>query len=124
VLHGIVLATGTASEASDEKYARMPQITVRYADGRELVFVPEARRRFFDEDDALKLAEVLEKASQIAEWSGVEERYARLERQGRGPRFPSSGTRSPGVCRKRRSSPSPPFATRKSSGICSRNVTP
>ena len=55
----------------------MPQITVRYADGQELAFVPEARRRFFDEDDALKLAEILEKASQIAEWSGDEERYAR-----------------------------------------------
>jgi hypothetical protein len=77
VLPGIVLATGTASEASDEKSARMPQIMVRYADGRELVFVPEARRRFFDEDDALKLAEILEKSSQIAEWSGVEERYTR-----------------------------------------------
>jgi hypothetical protein len=76
-LHGIVLTTGTTSEASDEKYARMPQIRVRYADGRELVFVPEARRQFFDEDDALKLAEILEKASQIAEWSGVEEKYAR-----------------------------------------------
>ncbi len=76
-MHGIVLATGTTGGASDEKYARMPQITVRYSDGRELVFVPEARRQFFDEDDALKLAEVLEKASQIAEWSGVEERYAR-----------------------------------------------
>jgi hypothetical protein len=81
VLHGIVLTTGTASEASDEKYARMPKITVRYSDRRALVFVPEARRRFFDEDDALKLAEILEKASQIAEWSGtgegVDERYAR-----------------------------------------------
>jgi hypothetical protein len=77
IMLGIVSATGTASEASDKKYARMPQITVRYADGQELAFVPEARRRFFDEDDALKLAENLEKASQIAEWSGVEERYAR-----------------------------------------------
>jgi hypothetical protein len=85
VLHGIVLTTGTAGGSSDERYARMPQITVRYSDGRELVFVPEARRRFFDEDDALKLAEILEKASQIAEWSGtaegidegVNERYAR-----------------------------------------------
>jgi hypothetical protein len=51
----------------------MPKITIRYSDGRELFFVPEARRRFFDEDDALKLAEILEKASQIAEWSGIAE---------------------------------------------------
>jgi len=45
----------------------MPKITVRYADGRTVIFVPEARRQFFDEDDALKLAEIWEKASQIAE---------------------------------------------------------
>jgi hypothetical protein len=77
VLHGIVLETGTAGGSSDERYARMPKITVRYSDGRTLIFVPEARRRFFDEDDALKLAEILVKASEIAEWSGVEERYAR-----------------------------------------------
>ena len=51
----------------------MPKITVRYADGRTVIFVPEARRQFFDEDDALKLAEILEKASQIAEWSGMAE---------------------------------------------------
>jgi hypothetical protein len=80
VLHGIVLETGTAEGSSDERYSRMPKITVRYADGRTVIFVPEARRRFFDEDDALKLAEIWEKASQIAEWSGIaegiEERFA------------------------------------------------
>jgi hypothetical protein len=57
------------------------KITVRYADGRTLIFVPEAKGRFFDEDDALKLAEIFEKASQIAEWSGIaegiDERFAR-----------------------------------------------
>ena len=35
----------------------------------------------FDEDDALKLAEIWEKDSQIAEWSGIaegiDERFAR-----------------------------------------------
>jgi hypothetical protein len=79
-LHGIVLETGTASGSSDERYARMPKSTVRYADGRTVIFVPEARHQFFDEDDALKLAEILQKASQIAEWSGIaegiEERFA------------------------------------------------
>jgi hypothetical protein len=59
----------------------MPKITVRYSDGRTVIFVPEARRQFFDEDDALKLAEIWEKAAQIAEWSGIaegiEERFAR-----------------------------------------------
>ena len=44
------------------------------------MFVPDAGRRFFDEDDALKLAEIWE-ASQIAEWSGIaegiDERFAR-----------------------------------------------
>jgi hypothetical protein len=58
----------------------MPKITVRYADGRTVIFVPEARHQFFGEDDALKLAEILQKASQIAEWSGIaegiEERFA------------------------------------------------
>jgi hypothetical protein len=54
-MHGIVLETGTAGGSSDERYARMPKITVKYSDGRTLIFVPEARRQFFDEDDALKL---------------------------------------------------------------------
>jgi hypothetical protein len=80
-MHGIVVGTGTAVGSSDERYARMPKITVRYADGRTLTFVPEARRRFFGEDDALKLAEIWEKASQMSEWSGIaegiEERFAR-----------------------------------------------
>ena len=81
MLHGIVLETGTAGGSSDERYARMPKITVRYSDGGALIFVPEAGRRFFDEDDALKLAEILEKASQLAEWAGIaegiDERFAR-----------------------------------------------
>jgi hypothetical protein len=51
----------------------MPKITIRYADGRTLIFVPEARRRFFGEDDALKLAEIIDKASQIAEWAAIAE---------------------------------------------------
>jgi hypothetical protein len=80
-VHGIVLETGTATGTSDERYSRMPKITVRYAHGGTLIFVPDARRRYFDEDDALKLAEIWEKASQIAEWSGIaegiDERFAR-----------------------------------------------
>ena len=79
-MHGIELETGTAEGTSDERYSRMPKITVRYADGGTLIFVPEAKRRFFDEDDALKLAEIWEKAAQIAEWSGIakgiDERFA------------------------------------------------
>ena len=80
-MHGIVLETGTAGGTSDERYSRMPKITVRYADGVTLIFVPDAGRRFFDEDDALKLAEIWEEAAQIAEWSGIaegiDERFAR-----------------------------------------------
>ena len=80
-MHGIVIETGTSGGSSEERYARMPKITVRYVDGRALIFVPEAGRRFFDEDDALKLAEILEKASQLAEWAGIaegiDERFAR-----------------------------------------------
>ena len=80
-MHGIILETGTATGTSDERYSRMPKITVRYADGGTLMFVPDAGRRFFDEDDALKLAEIWEEASQIAEWSriaeGIDERFAR-----------------------------------------------
>src|SRR5215212_12108614 len=80
-VHGIILETGTATGTSDERYSRMPKITVRYADGVTLIFVPDAGRRFFDEDDALKLAEIWEEAAQIAEWSGIaegiDERFAR-----------------------------------------------
>jgi hypothetical protein len=79
-MHGIVLAK-VSGEGSEARYAHIPRIVVRYADRRDVVFVPEARRRFFNEDDALKLAEILEKASQIAEFSwmseGVGGRFAR-----------------------------------------------
>ncbi len=79
-MHGIVLAKGS-EEDSEARYAHIPRIVVRYADGRDVVFVPEAGRQFFDEDDALKLVEILEKASQIIEFSsmskGVDERFAR-----------------------------------------------
>ncbi len=79
-MHGIVLAKGSG-EGSEARYAHIPRIVVRYADGRDVVFVPEARRRFFNEDDALKLTEILEKASQIVEFwwmsEGVDERFAR-----------------------------------------------
>jgi hypothetical protein len=55
-MHGIVLAKGSG-EGSEKRYAHIPRIVVRYADGRDVVFVPEARRRFSDDDDALKSAE-------------------------------------------------------------------
>jgi hypothetical protein len=55
-MHGIVLAKGSG-EGSEKRYAHISRIVVRYADGRDVVFVPEARRRFSDDDDALKPAE-------------------------------------------------------------------
>ena len=52
------------------------QVVVRYADGREFVFIPEAGRDTFSEDDMLQLAMVFDSASGIAEWASLSEQQS------------------------------------------------
>jgi hypothetical protein len=50
------------------------RIVFRYADGREVIFVPDAGREAFSEDDILELKNVLDRTSAHAEWSDINTR--------------------------------------------------
>ena len=50
------------------------RIVIRYSDGRELIFVPDAGRRAFSEDDILELKNVVDRTSAHAEWSDINTR--------------------------------------------------
>jgi hypothetical protein len=50
------------------------RVVVRYADGRVVNFVPDARRKAFSEDDILELKKVLSQASSSAEWADINTR--------------------------------------------------
>ncbi|MBA2534026.1 MAG: hypothetical protein H0V21_03365 [Rubrobacter sp.] len=50
------------------------RIVVRYSDGREMNFVPDAGRSAFSEDDMLVLKEVLDRASSTSEWADINTR--------------------------------------------------
>lgn len=50
------------------------RVVVRYADGRVMNFVPDARRPSFHEDDVLELKKILDRASSTAEWADINTR--------------------------------------------------
>ena len=50
------------------------RIVLRYSDGREMIFVPDAGRETFSEDDILELKNVLDRTSSHAEWASVNTR--------------------------------------------------
>ncbi len=50
------------------------RIVFRYADGREMSFVPDADRETFSEDDILELKNLLDRTSSLAEWSDINTR--------------------------------------------------
>ncbi len=68
VMHGIERRD---AQRSPGEYSGVQRITLRYSDGREVNFVPEAGAEFFSEDDILKLKEILDAASSVAEWAEV-----------------------------------------------------
>lgn len=74
-MHGIV-RTRNLKEGTDPRYTNIRRIEVRYSDGRVVRFVAEGGREFFSSDDSGQLVEVLTKASSIAEWAQLSERYA------------------------------------------------
>jgi hypothetical protein len=50
------------------------RVVVRYADGRVLNFVADARRPAFSEDDMLELKKVIDRAATTAEWADINTR--------------------------------------------------
>lgn len=50
------------------------RIVIRYADGRTVNVVPDAKRRTFSEDDVKELRKVFAKASSAVEWADVSSR--------------------------------------------------
>lgn len=70
-MHGIERSRRLKGAPPSETGIR--QIILRYSDGREYVFLPEGGRRAFSEDDALQMAEILDKASARSEWAEVPE---------------------------------------------------
>jgi hypothetical protein len=68
-MHGIQRETRQQDESTTS--TDIHRVTVHYADGRTLYFIPEAGRDSFSEDDMLQLAHILDGASSVAEWSEV-----------------------------------------------------
>ena len=50
------------------------RVVVRYADGRVLNVVADARRPAFSEDDLLELKKVIDRAASAAEWADINTR--------------------------------------------------
>ena len=68
-MHGIIRQRDIQSNNSS--ILRLTEVKVRYGDGRDLTFVPEAGRDNFSEDDLHELVKVLQRASSVAEWAEV-----------------------------------------------------
>lgn len=52
-------------------HGAVERVVIRYADGRTINVVPDARRKRFSEDDARELRKLLDKASSDLEWADV-----------------------------------------------------
>lgn len=68
-MHGIQRTRNI--EGSEKDNHGLLKIVVRYADGRVLNFVPDARRETYSEDDILELKKVLDRAAAASEWAEV-----------------------------------------------------
>jgi hypothetical protein len=68
-VHGIERTREMRDPAGEQ--GGITRIMVRYADGRVLNFVPDARREAFSEDDILELKKMLDRASSAAEWAEI-----------------------------------------------------
>jgi hypothetical protein len=71
-LHGIE-RTREMSDPSGSQ-GGLTRIIVRYSDGRDLTFVPDAGRETFSEDDILELKKLLDGATSTAEWAEINTR--------------------------------------------------
>jgi hypothetical protein len=71
-LHGIERTRKSNGPLEDS--IGITRIVFHYADGREMIFVPDAGRTAFSEDDILVLKNVLDRASSSAEWADINTR--------------------------------------------------
>lgn len=72
-MHGI-MRTRNLKHNDPSAIEFVHRITIRYADGRVLRFVPDAGRENFSEDDTKQLVNILRRASSTAEWSAINTR--------------------------------------------------
>lgn len=69
-LHGVRVSRGAARGGGGDRTADnvlIRRISVRYDDGT-VAFIPEARERFFSQDDAHRVAGMLRQSSETLEW--------------------------------------------------------
>ena len=71
-MHGIVRDREMSGPAGSQ--GGITKVVVRYADGRILNFVADARRPAFSEDDMLELKKVIDQAASAAEWAHINTR--------------------------------------------------
>jgi hypothetical protein len=71
-LHGIERHREMSNPAGSQ--GGITRVVVRYADGRVLNFVADARRPAFSEDDMLELKKVIDRAATTAEWADINTR--------------------------------------------------
>ena len=74
-MHGIERSRRLQGPVPPE--AGVYRVVVRYSDGREYYFKPEAGRGKFSEDDMLQLAMVFDSASGVSEWASLSEQESR-----------------------------------------------
>ena len=71
-MHGIERYREMSNSAGSQ--GGITKVVVRYADGRVLNFVADARRPAFSEDDMLELKKVIDQAASTAEWASINTR--------------------------------------------------
>lgn len=71
-MHGIERHREMSGPAGSQ--GGITRVVVRYADGRILNFVADARRPAYSEDDMLELKKVIDQAASAAEWADINTR--------------------------------------------------
>ena len=71
-MHGIERYREMSNSAGSQ--GGITRVVIRYADGRVLTFVADARRPAFSEDDMLELKKVIDRAASAAEWADINTR--------------------------------------------------
>jgi hypothetical protein len=83
-VHGITVTRRPTHDSGDPQPSEVSvrRISIRYADGSEMSFIPEAGERFFSQDDVQRVVGILRKASAALEWGQMPKGYPLLERGG------------------------------------------
>ncbi len=83
-MHGITVTRRPTDAPGDPQAGEVSvrRISIRYEDGSEMNFIPEAGERFFSQDDVQRVVAILRWASAALEWGLVPEGYPALEKGG------------------------------------------